>query len=70
MDSTDIVRMANQIAAFFNSYPHDEAVAGITGHIKDFWEPRMKRALAAHVASGGAGLEPMVVEAAGKLAHA
>ncbi len=67
MDSTDIVRMANQIAAFFKSYPHDEAVAGVTGHIKDFWEPRMKKALAAHVAAGGTGLEPLVLEAAGRL---
>ncbi len=68
MDSNDIVRMANQIAAFFKSYPHDEAVAGVLGHIKDFWEPRMKKALAAHVAAGGAGLDPMVLEAAAKLA--
>ena len=67
MDTADIVRMANQIAAFFKSYPHDEAVAGVTGHIKDYWEPRMKKALAAHIASGASGLEPMVVEAAGKL---
>ena len=68
MDSTDIVRMANQIAAFFKSYPHDEAVAGVTTHITDFWEPRMKKALAAYIAEGGTGLEPMVVEAAAKLA--
>jgi formate dehydrogenase subunit delta len=67
MDTTDIVRMANQIAAFFKAYPHDEAVAGVATHIKDFWEPRMKKALAAHVAAGGTGLEPMVLEAAGKL---
>ena len=68
METTEIVRMANQIAAFFKAYPHDEAVAGVTGHIKDFWEPRMKKALAAHVAAGGAGLEPLVTEAAAKLA--
>ena len=64
MDTADIVRMANQIAAFFRPYPHDEAVAGVTTHIKQFWEPRMKKALAAHVAAGGAGLEPLAMEAA------
>ena len=68
MDSTEIVRMANQIASFFKSYPHDEAVAGVTSHIRDFWEPRMKKARATHIAAGGTGLEPMVKEAAAKLA--
>ncbi len=68
MDTADIVRMANQIAAFFKSYPHDEAVAGVTTHIKDYWEPRMKKALAAHIAGGGTGLEPLVLEAAARLA--
>ena len=67
MDSKDIVRMANQIATFFKSYPHDEAVEGVFGHIRDFWEPRMKKALATYIAEGGAGLEPLVVEAAARL---
>ena len=67
MTTDDIVRMANQIATFFKSYPHDEAVQGVYGHLHDFWEPRMKTALKMYVAGGGAGLEPLVVEAAGKL---
>ena len=67
MTNEDIVRMANQIAAFFSAYPHDEAVSGVSGHIKDFWEPRMKKALKAYVAEGGKGLEPLVVEAVGNL---
>ena len=36
-----LVRMANQIAAFFRSYPEEEAVAGIQKHISAFWTPRM-----------------------------
>lgn len=67
MDSADIVRMANQIAKFFAAYPHDEAVSGVMGHIRDFWEPRMKAALRAYIAAGGQGLEPLVKEAAAKL---
>ncbi len=31
--------MANQIAAFFRSYPEEEAVAGIHDHIRSFWSP-------------------------------
>ena len=33
MKSTDMIRMANQIATYFKSYPHDEAVAETAGHI-------------------------------------
>jgi formate dehydrogenase subunit delta len=36
-----LLRMANQIATFFRSYPEDEAVAGIQKHITAFWTPRM-----------------------------
>jgi formate dehydrogenase subunit delta len=36
-----LVRMANQIATFFRSYPEEEAVAGIQKHIKAFWTPKM-----------------------------
>jgi formate dehydrogenase subunit delta len=67
MKPADMIRMANQIATFFNSYPHDEAVQGVHAHIRDFWEPRMKRMLAEHIASGGDGLSPLVVEAASTL---
>ena len=36
---------------------------GIAGHISDFWEPRMRTALFDHVAKGGDGLDPLVIEA-------
>jgi formate dehydrogenase subunit delta len=70
MKPDDMVRMANQIATFFASYPHDEAVDGVTVHIRDYWEPRMKRQLAHHIQAGGDGLQPVVLEAAAKLALA
>ena len=38
-----LVRMANQIALFFRSYPENEAVAGIHNHIVAFWTPKMRR---------------------------
>lgn len=67
MTPEDIVRMTNEIARFFVAYPHDEAVNGVAGHIKDFWEPRMRTALKAYVAGGGHGLSPLALEAAAQL---
>jgi formate dehydrogenase subunit delta len=40
-----IIRMANQIATYFDSRPEAERVAGIAAHINDFWEPRMRTQL-------------------------
>jgi formate dehydrogenase subunit delta len=59
----DLVRMANQIAAFHAPYPHDEGLKGVIQHIKDFWEPRMRRAFDALIAKGGQGLSPLALEA-------
>ena len=59
----DLIRMANQIAAFYGPYPHGEGLTGVQQHIKDFWEPRMRRAFDALVAKGGAGLTPLALEA-------
>jgi formate dehydrogenase subunit delta len=58
-----LVYMANQIARFHGPQPHDAAVAGVAEHIRKFWDPRMKAMIAAHVAAGGAGLEPRALEA-------
>lgn len=54
--------MANQIAQFFRSYPHDEAVAGIGSHIEAFWTPRMIAALKAEM-HARPKLDPLVKEA-------
>jgi formate dehydrogenase subunit delta len=55
----ELVRMANQIAAFFAAYPEPEATAGVARHIRAFWERGMRRDLAALLARGGAGLDPL-----------
>jgi len=62
-----LVRMANQIAQFFKSQPHDAAVAGIVDHLRSFWTPKMRRQIADHAAAGGAGLEPLTREAVERL---
>ncbi|WP_404420574.1 formate dehydrogenase subunit delta [Thalassospira australica] len=59
-----LVYMANQIATFFKSKPHAEGVAGVAGHISDFWEPRMRKQLFDMIKSGHDGFHPLVIEAA------
>lgn len=65
MSADKIARMANQIATFMESKPHAEGLQGLASHINDFWEPRMRSQLFALLDQGGAGLKPLVVEAAG-----
>ncbi|MBS0564671.1 MAG: formate dehydrogenase subunit delta [Proteobacteria bacterium] len=67
MSPEKMIRMANQIATFFESRPHAEGVKGTAAHISDFWEPRMRKQLFEHIAAGGEGLKPMVLEAAAKI---
>lgn len=58
-----LVRMANQIAGFFRSYPDDEAVAGIHKHIVAFWTPKMRAALDAFGPTAASGLDPLALRA-------
>jgi formate dehydrogenase subunit delta len=59
-----LITMANQIAKFMESKPHQEGLEGLSSHINDFWEPRMRRHLFDVLDAGGAGLRPLVIEAA------
>lgn len=64
MDNQHLTHMANQIGSFFEAMPdHQEALAGITLHIKRFWEPRMRRALQQILQQDAANLSPIVREA-------
>lgn len=56
MTAAELVRMANQIAAFNAAYPPEEALRGVEEHIRAFWDPRMRRLMAEHLAAGGEGL--------------
>jgi formate dehydrogenase subunit delta len=62
-----LVYMANQIGKFFQSQGHHQAVAGVADHIRKFWDPRMRKAIFAHLDAGGAGLDPNVREALASL---
>lgn len=67
MNDHDLIRMANQIADYYKAYPEAEAVAGVSDHIRSFWDPRMRQGLARHVAAGGAGLQPLALTAMRRL---
>ena len=46
MDAHKLVKMANEIASFFEGEPERTAVIdGVAGHLKRFWDPRMRREL-------------------------
>ncbi len=70
MSPDKLIYMANQIATFFASQPEAERVTRVAAHIKDFWEPRMRRQLFEIVDAGGKGLNPLVLAAAATLREA
>jgi formate dehydrogenase subunit delta len=65
MQIDKLVRMANQIGAFFDADPERAAaIEGVTSHLCRFWEPRMRRQLIVWVdETGGNELMPVVREA-------
>lgn len=65
MQADTLVKMANQIGAFFDAMPdRTEALEGVATHLRKFWAPGMRRELLAHVdAHGDAALKPVVAEA-------
>ena len=65
-----LVMMANQIAAFFVPQRRGDPVAEIADHLEKFWDPRMKADIVAHLRAGGAGLDPVVRDAVGRLKEA
>jgi len=62
-EDSRIVKMANQMAAYFKVFPEAEAVAGLANHINKFWDPRMRREFLQLAQAGAAGFEPLVVKA-------
>ena len=63
MNIDSLVRMTNQIGTFFRHEGPEKAADSVNKHIKEFWDPRMRTAILAHLAAGGAGLDPIVVAA-------
>jgi formate dehydrogenase subunit delta len=58
MNTATLVRMANDISAFFaaESNTPEEGARSVLGHLRKFWDPRMRTEIVAHYRSGGDGL--------------
>jgi formate dehydrogenase subunit delta len=65
MDIQHLVKMANDIASFFESEPDkSKAAAGVADHLKKFWDPRMRREILSYAdEQGGKGLKEIVLTA-------
>jgi formate dehydrogenase subunit delta len=65
VDVHKLVKMANEIGAFFEAEPdHQVAVEGVAAHLKRFWDPRMRRQILQWVDErDGEGLKDLVLEA-------
>ncbi len=68
--STDrLVMMANQISRALAHGGEEKAVEATAAHLRQFWDPRMRSAIAEHVERGGAGLDPCALKAVRRLAE-
>jgi formate dehydrogenase subunit delta len=63
MKTDKLIRMANQIATFFKSYPEEQAIKGIHDHLLAFWTPGMRHLLVDYVSRNCDGLDPLVTRA-------
>ena len=63
MENRDMIRMVNQIAAFFEAYPRADALKGIANHVRKFWDPRMRKQLTEYIDGGGKDISPLVIAA-------
>ena len=63
MQTETLIKMANQIGDFFESYPDDkQAQIDIAGHLNKFWALQMRQQLALHVKdANGEGLHAKVI---------
>jgi formate dehydrogenase subunit delta len=59
MQAERLVMMVNQIAGFFAREGMERGAAQTANHLVKFWDPRMRRAIVAHLEAGGAGLAPV-----------
>jgi len=65
MNPANLIKMSNQIGAFFEAMPdREQAVRDVAAHIRNTWEPRMRAALLQHTGEfGDAELKTVVRDA-------
>ncbi len=60
MHIEQLVKMANEIAAFFaNGSEPGQGPQSVAAHLHRFWDPRMRKQIVEYLQSGGAGLAPL-----------
>jgi formate dehydrogenase subunit delta len=60
--------MGNDIVRQFAHLPAPQAVEAVAQHIETFWDPRMRRTLETLAAAHDDSLDPLLVDAAARLA--
>lgn len=69
MHIENLVKMTNNISAFFQAEPdRSAAVHGVADHIRKNWEPRMRQQIISHLKAGGEGLSDLSREAIAQIA--
>ena len=65
MDIQHLVKMANNIASFFEAEPDaSKGAKGVAEHLKNFWDTRMRREILTYAdEQQGDGLKKIVLEA-------
>ncbi len=58
-----LIKMVNEISAYFDAEPDPEQAArDVAAHLKRFWDPRMRRQIIAYLRErNGAGLTPLAL---------
>ena len=60
MGHEHLITMANDIAAFFDAASDaNESAKSVAGHLRRYWDPRMRKQIIHHVEAGGEGLVPI-----------
>jgi formate dehydrogenase subunit delta len=67
MSPDKLAYMANQIGRFFASQKPETAVDGIANHLVQFWDPRMRHGIIAHLDDEDMKLDPLVRQAVERL---
>ena len=70
MAASSEIRLATEIAAQFRHVPTEEGAAAIAGHVRRFWDPRMRARLIEEVGQASEDCDPLVVAAVRMLDHA
>ena len=68
VDAARLIAMANQIAALLPRPGEAAVIAGVEDHLRKFWDPRMRREIAAAARAGATDFAPGVREAVKRLA--